>query len=77
MSTRPSVILMAVLRPDGLSRKARQKILETAGIIVIEDDVEIDDEKCGHVVGAMEARAHYNRSYTIEVTANYWQERKE
>lgn len=40
MSSHPNVILMAVLKPDNLSRKTMRDILLEAGVVE-EDDIKI------------------------------------
>ena len=41
MSTHPNVILMAVLTPEGLSRKTMNAILAEAGVTDIDDEIKI------------------------------------
>ncbi len=50
MSTHPNVILMTVLRPDGLSRKTRREILGAAGITDVEKRIKIGSKKYDHIV---------------------------
>jgi hypothetical protein len=50
MSTHPNVILMAVLTPDGLSRKTMKDILQANNVTDPDFDVKIVDEDYHHIV---------------------------